>query len=122
MVAGGVLLVASSAIHLHLFFNGYRQIPTIGQLFVFQAVVGTASGLLAVVARRLAPTLLAAAFAVATLGGFLLSVNVGLFGFKDSWSAPLAVPAFAIELASATLLLLAAALVTWPRRHGLRPR
>ena len=39
-------------------------------------------------------------FVVSTIAGFLLSVNVGLFGFQDTWSASFATMAFGVELAT----------------------
>jgi hypothetical protein len=42
--------------------------------------------------------------------GFLLSVEHGLFGFKDSWVAPFAHEAFFVDVATITVLFLAGAL------------
>jgi predicted lipoprotein with Yx(FWY)xxD motif len=88
-VAGGGLLIATAAIHLDLYLTGYRTIPTIGWLFLLQVIAAFGLGLavLAVPGRFvLAGRLTAAAgagFAVATLGGYLLSVAFGLFGFTE---------------------------------------
>ena len=91
-VAGGGLLTATAAIHLDLYLTGYRTIPTIGWLFLLQVIAafGLALAVLAI-PRRPAAALLAsrlaaaagAGFALATLGGYLLSVWTGLFGFKE---------------------------------------
>src|SRR5205809_2503831 len=87
--AGAGLLIATAAIHLDLYLTGYRTIPTIGWLFLLQVIAAFGLGLavLAVPGRfRLAGRLAAAAgagFALATLGGYLLSVAIGLFGFKE---------------------------------------
>jgi predicted lipoprotein with Yx(FWY)xxD motif len=88
-VAGSGLLIATAAIHLDLYLTGYRSIPTIGWLFLLQVIAGFGLGLTVlaipgrfVVAGRLAATA-GAGFALATLGGYLLSVAVGLFGFKE---------------------------------------
>jgi predicted lipoprotein with Yx(FWY)xxD motif len=81
--AGAALLVASAAIHLDLYLTGYRSIPTIGWLFLLQVIAGFALA----VAIPLTGSWLAAAagagFALATLGGYLLSLRVGLFGFTE---------------------------------------
>ena len=91
-VAGSGLLIATAAIHLDLYLTGYRTIPTIGWLFLLQVIVAFGLGLavLAIPPRltAIAPaTRLAAAagagFALATLGGYLLTVWIGLFGFKE---------------------------------------
>jgi predicted lipoprotein with Yx(FWY)xxD motif len=91
-VAGSGLLIATAAIHLDLYLTGYRTIPTIGWLFLLQVIAAFGLGLavLAIPPRlavALPATRLAAAagagFALATLGGYLLSVWIGLFGFKE---------------------------------------
>ena len=82
-LVGAALLAATAAIHLDLYLTGYNSIPTIGNLFLFQVIVAL---LLAVVVaasgNRLAAAL-GAGFLIATLGGYLLTVWVGMFGFKE---------------------------------------
>ncbi len=88
-VVGSGLLIATAAIHLDLYLTGYRTIPTIGWLFLLQVIAAFGLGLavLAIPSRLVLPGRLAAAagagFALATLGGYLLSVWIGLFGFKE---------------------------------------
>ena len=87
-VAGAGLLFAAGAIHLDLYLTGYRTIPTIGWLFLLQVIVafGLALAVLATGGRPVLAWLAAAAgagFALATLGGYLLTVWIGLFGFKE---------------------------------------
>ena len=88
-VAGSGLLIATAAIHLDLYLTGYRTIPTIGWLFLLQVIAAFGLGLavLAIPSRLVIPSRLAAGagagFALATLGGYLLSVWIGLFGFKE---------------------------------------
>jgi len=82
-LAGAGLLAATGAIHLDLYLTGYRSIPTIGWLFLLQVITafGLAAAVLATGSRLIAAA--AAGFALATLGGYLLSVWIGLFGFKE---------------------------------------
>src|SRR6201986_3078348 len=88
-VVGSGLLIATAAIHLDLYLTGYRTIPTIGWLFLLQVIAAFGLGLavLAMPSRLVTPGRLAAGagagFALATLGGYLLSVWTGLFGFKE---------------------------------------
>jgi predicted lipoprotein with Yx(FWY)xxD motif len=82
-LAGAALLLASGAIHLDLYLTGYRSIPTIGTLFLLQVIAAFA---LAVAIPVTGSWLVAAAgalFAISTLGGYLLSLWVGLFGFTE---------------------------------------
>src|SRR6266705_6140819 len=82
-VAGAGLLAVTGAIHLDLYLTGYRSIPTIGWLFLLQVIAafGLAAAVL-VSGSRLAAAA-GAGFALSTLGGYLLSVQFGLFGFKE---------------------------------------
>ena len=88
-VLGSGLLIATAAIHLDLYVTGYRTIPTIGWLFLLQVIVAFALGLavLAIPSRFVIAYRLAAAagagFALATLGGYLLTLWIGLFGYKE---------------------------------------
>ena len=88
-VVGAGLLIATGAIHLDLYLTGYRSIPAIGWLFLLQVIAafGLALAVLAIPSRLAIASRLAAAagagFALATLGGYLLSVWIGLFGFTE---------------------------------------
>src|SRR5580692_2588629 len=88
-VAGSGLLIATAAIHLDLYLTGYRTIPTIGWLFLLQVIAAFGLGLAVLVIPSRLVTLsrlvagAGAGFALATLGGYLLSVWTGLFGFKE---------------------------------------
>jgi predicted lipoprotein with Yx(FWY)xxD motif len=82
-LAGSGLLIATGAIHLDLYLTGYRSIPTIGWLFLFQVIAAFVLGaaVLATGARLAAAA--GTAFSLATLGGYLLSLWIGLFGFRE---------------------------------------
>jgi predicted lipoprotein with Yx(FWY)xxD motif len=82
-VAGAGLLIATAATHLDLYLTGYQTIPTIGWLFLLQVVVGFAVGLLVLATDSRLAAAFGAVFALATLGGYLLSVEFGLFGFRE---------------------------------------
>ena len=82
-VIGAGLLIAIAAIHLDLYLTGYNTIATIGPLFLFQVIVAFAlGGLMLVTGNRLVAAA-GAGFALATLGGYLLTVQFGLFGFRE---------------------------------------
>jgi hypothetical protein len=107
---GAALLVWSSVIHLHLWSQSYHQIPTIGPLFLLQGIAGLVMAVAVAVARRFVVLVGAALFALGTVAGLLISVNVGLFGFKDSLSAPFAKESLIVELVAAAVLAVAAGL------------
>ena len=82
-IAGAVLLVASGAIHLDLYLTGYRTIPTIGWLFLLQVIAAFALAIAIVVTGSWLAAAAGAGFALSILGGYLLSLRVGLFGFTE---------------------------------------
>ncbi|HEY7144591.1 MAG TPA: hypothetical protein VH637_10110 [Streptosporangiaceae bacterium] len=82
-LVGAGLLAATGAIHLDLYLTGYRTIPTIGGLFLFQVIACFLLAAAVLVTGSQLVAALAAGFAIATLGGYLLSVWVGLFGFTE---------------------------------------
>jgi hypothetical protein len=103
LVAVG-LLGAVGWVHLHLWQEGYRHIPTIGPLFLAAAVsalvVGV--GLLGRPSRLLG--LLGIGTVIGIVAGLIVSVNVGLFGFTESLTAPFAVESIVLETAAAVTL------------------
>jgi hypothetical protein len=109
LALGGLLLVWSGYIHFHLWDSeGYRHVATIGPLFLLQSIAGLILGALILAIRRVWAALLGLGFALSTVAGFLISVECGLFGFMDSWQAPFASQAFAIELTAAAILAVGA--------------
>jgi predicted lipoprotein with Yx(FWY)xxD motif len=82
-VIGAGLLIATAAIHLDLYLTGYRTIPTIGPLFLLQVIVGFGVALLVLVTGSRLAAAVGAVFALSTLGGYLLTVQFGLFGFRE---------------------------------------
>src|SRR5215468_6146056 len=117
-LAGAGLLVASGAIHLDLYLTGYQSIPTIGWLFLLQviAAVGLPAAILASGSRLVAAA--GAGFALATLGGYLLSVWIGLFGFKEIRTTAGIVAGVIEAAAFAALAALAAAPAAESRQAG----
>jgi predicted lipoprotein with Yx(FWY)xxD motif len=82
-VGGAALLAAAGAIHLDLYLTGYRSIPTIGWLFLLQTITAFGLAILIAVSRSWLLSAAGAFFMLSTLGGYLLSVWIGLFGFRE---------------------------------------
>jgi len=98
------LLISIGWVHLDLWRVGYRYLPTIGPLFLVAAVSAPvlAFGMLVRPSRLIG--LLGIGLVTAILAGFIVSVNVGLFGFYESLSAPSAMESIVLEIAAALTL------------------
>jgi len=79
-------VVVSGAVHLWLWWEGYRDIAVIGPLFLLNAVAAAAIAVALVAWRHWLPLLAAIGFGTSTLGAFALSTTVGLFGIHEVWS------------------------------------
>jgi predicted lipoprotein with Yx(FWY)xxD motif len=115
-VVGAGLLAATAAIHLDLYLTGYRSIPTIGWLFLLQVIVGFVLAAAVLATSNWLPAAVAAGFAVSTLGGYLLTVWISLFGFREV-STTAGIAAGIIEVAA--FAALASAAILSARRQGL---
>jgi hypothetical protein len=110
------LLAWIGYIHLHLWLEGYRQIPTNGPLFLLDAVAGFLLAAVVLAWPRPLAGLLAAGYTASTLGALIISLTAGLFGFRESISASYVVQSLAIE----TITVLA--LLSWTALAGRHPR
>ena len=104
-LACSALLAWIGYIHLHLWVEGYRQIPTDGPLFLVDAVAGFALAAVLLAWPRPLAGLLAAGYTASTLGALLLSLSVGLFGFRESISASYVIESLVIETITLLALL-----------------
>src|SRR5690242_18852422 len=84
LAAAGVFLAA--VVHLDLWVQGFREITTIGPLFMLDFIAGMITGIGMLVWRHWLPTLAAAGFGAATVIAFWISVVHGLFGVKETTS------------------------------------
>jgi hypothetical protein len=110
------LLAWIGYIHLHLWLEGYRQIPTNGPLFLLDAVAGFVLAAALLAWPRPLTGLLAAGYTASTLGALIISLSVGLFGFRESISASFVSESLTIE----TITVLA--LISWTALAAAAPR
>jgi hypothetical protein len=99
------LLVWVAAIHLHLWSEGYRDIPTVGPLFLADAVGGFVLAAVLLVWSRPLAGILGTGFMISTLGGLVISLNFGLFGFRESSGASFVIETIILESVGAVALL-----------------
>jgi lysylphosphatidylglycerol synthetase-like protein (DUF2156 family) len=83
LTAAGVLV--SGVVHLWLWFDGFQDIEVVGPLFMVNAVAGAVIAVLVVSWRHWLPLLAAVGFGASTLGAFLISATVGLFGVRETF-------------------------------------
>jgi len=124
LIAGGAACTVYSG-YIHLYLWGwaqypYRGIATIGPLFLIQGIVAIIIGLLVVISRRLGAVLAGAGLLVVSVAALVIDVEVGMFGFKDSWSVSYAKTTLYEEIVGAVLLLVAAGALAWSGGSGQR--
>jgi hypothetical protein len=119
-LAGTGLLTWVAAIHLHLWSEGYRHIPTDGPLFLADAIAGFVLAAVLLVWPRALVGLLGTGFMAATLGALIVSINVGLFGFHESIHASFVVESILLESIGALTLLAWAVIVLRAHPRDIR--
>ena len=110
------LLIASGAIHLHLWDTAYRHVATLGPLFLVQACAALVIGLAVLLTRHILALAAGMALCAGTIIGFILARTVGIFGFKLTFSSGLANVVLVIEAVAIVVLAVTAALLL--RRDG----
>jgi hypothetical protein len=115
-----VAILVTGAVHLELWlWHGYRGIPTVGTLFLLNAISAAVIAVGLVWRGGWLLELAGLGYAATTLAAFFISVYHGLFGFIDTLhGTPQAVAAIA-EVAA--IVLLASALVV-PRAGAVFSR
>lgn len=84
-VLAAVAVLVSAAVHLYLWVEGYREIEVVGPAFLLNAVGGAVIAVLLLAWRHWIPALLTLGFGLSTLGAFVVSTTVGLFGVNERW-------------------------------------
>ncbi|MFL6081341.1 MAG: hypothetical protein ACJ714_15535 [Ornithinibacter sp.] len=115
-----VAALVSAYVHLKLWLDGMSDVDIIGPAFLFNAVAGLVIAVLLLAWRHWAPGFLAAGFGASTLGAFILSTTVGLFGVNEQWVGFEVWAAAVAEVVCIIggLLVMRAA---WPSRRSTTP-
>jgi hypothetical protein len=116
VVIGAAMIVASAAIHLHLWKIGYRQIHLIGPSFLAQAISGFVLAALLIVRPRIIFVVAGFLFCAGSIGALVLSATVGFLGSHDDLSTQWAGWSFVTELVGAIVLAACALIMLRPRR------
>ena len=115
------LLAWIASIHLHLWQQGYRQIPTDGPLFLLDAAAGFVLAAVLLAWPRPLAGLTAAGYTASTLGALVISLTAGLFGFHESLSASFVTQSLTIETITAIALLAWTVVVATASRPSADP-
>lgn len=117
LAAAGVLL--SAVVHLQLYTEGFKDIATIGPLFMLNAIAGLLIGTALLIWPHWLTSFVAAGFGAATLAAFYISVTVGLFGLNETAGGT---PQVLAEVAEWVALVFGAALLATQIRPALAKR
>ena len=99
-IIGAGLLAAMAGIHVYLWGNGYRDIATIGLLFLLNGIGGGVLALAVLFApNRWLPLVagLSALFTLGTLLALVISLTGGLFGVQEQLQTPFVVTTLVVE-------------------------
>ena len=98
-IVTAVAALVSAGVHLWLWwFQNYRDIDVIGPAFLVNGVAGVVIAIMLLVWRHWIPAFLVIGFGASTLGAFIMSTTVGLFGVNESWSGGWVLTAAASEV------------------------
>lgn len=103
LTAASVML--SAVVHLELWAQGMRSVPIIGPAFLLNAVGGLVIALAVLLWDSIWPLLASIAFGLSTLGAYVMSVTVGLFGVREP--AVMGVPQLLSAVSEVTAVLFA---------------
>jgi O-antigen/teichoic acid export membrane protein len=112
----------SAMTHLQMWFDGVRHQHMVGPAFMVNSVAGVVIAVLLVSWRHWIPLFLAAGFGVCTLGAFITSATVGLYGVHDHWEGVRVFLAAGSETLAFTCAVLAARTEGFLSREQLQHR
>ncbi|HEX5405775.1 MAG TPA: hypothetical protein VFX16_26165 [Pseudonocardiaceae bacterium] len=118
-IAGAALLVGMAYIHYHLYVAGYH-LTAVGPAFIANAVLGIIAAIAVLVMPSKLLSITSALSSLLMLGTFaalMISIYAGLFGYKETTTAPLLKTTYVVEIAGTIVLAVLAILVA--RRHGM---
>lgn len=108
-------LLVSGAVHLWLWFDGYGSLEVIGPAFMVNAAAALVIAALVLRWTHWAPLLLAIGFGASTLGAFVTSATVGLFGVHERWTGGAVLTAAVSEV-----VVVVASMMALGHEHGVR--
>jgi hypothetical protein len=103
-VAAALLVAATGAIHLYLWFDYFHRVHIVGDLFLANAAAGVLLAVALAASGSVLVLAAGAAFALSTFVAFAVSTRYGLFGYHESFWGTWQESAGGVELAAASVL------------------
>jgi len=114
-IIGAALLVTSASVHIYYYNLIYKNIATIGNLFLVQIVASFILALALVLTRHVLVVLASAGLMAGTVIGFILVRTGTLFGFHLPFTSGLAAFVLVVEVVAVVLLGATALIMIGPR-------
>lgn len=119
-LAAAGLVLTGGLIHLSLWSDGYRFIPSIGPLFLANAAVSALVAVLLVLSVDRRVVFAGLVLSVGSLVALALSRTVGLLGFMEGWNAD-SWQTIAAETGAIVAIFTALVARRWATQHALVP-
>jgi hypothetical protein len=107
-VAAALLVAATGAIHLYLWFDYFHRVHVVGELFLANAAVGAILAAVLAASGSVPVLVVCAGFALSTFAAFAVSTRYGLFGYHEHFWGTWQESAGGVELVAALVLVYAA--------------
>lgn len=107
-MAAALLVAATGAIHLYLWFDYFHRVHVVGDLFLANAAGGVLLAVALLADGSVLVLAAGAAFALSTFVAFAVSTRYGLFGYHERFWGTWQESAGGVEIAAALVLVYAA--------------
>ncbi|WP_269938758.1 hypothetical protein [Arthrobacter sp. HY1533] len=118
-ILAAVAVFVSALIHLEQWWVVFRDNAFMAPAMLLNFGGGVVIALLLLFWRHWIPLALTVLFGASTLGAFIISATVGLFGVHEHWTGWIIFTAAGVEIAA---IILGLAGLAMERRHPLAPR
>jgi hypothetical protein len=121
LVIGAAMVALSAIIHLYLWgkADGYRNVPTVGPMFLAQGIAGCllAVAVAVVIEQRFIVAFAGAVYMAASIAALFKSIHGGLFDFNETFDAPYVKLSLVVEIIGLAAFVAAMVLLV----RGARP-
>lgn len=116
-ILAAIAVLVSAYVHFKLWwFDDYKDLHVVGPAFLLNAIAGVVIAVLLLTWGHWVPLFLTLGFGASTLGAFIISATVGLYGVHERWTGSY-VWAAAVSEAAAIVLGLWGLWAEWQRHN-----